>query len=77
MPFKSDQETKYVRSDLNFNLDKGVDKKPDQVASEVAARWIRTNPDWTFTGNWRNQRAYRGTREISLFEVRRPLPIPG
>lgn len=29
-------ETKFVKSKINFNLDKGVDKKADQVAQETA-----------------------------------------
>ena len=70
-PYANDAETKYVRSELNFNIDKGVDKKADQVAMEVANQWCSTNSDWTYTGQWKNVRTDDGQREVSLFHVRR------
>lgn len=59
------EETKFVKSEFNFNVDKGVDKKAEDFASETANEWCRNNRDWTYAGQWKNER--KGDGEISLF----------
>ena len=49
-------ETKFVRAQINFKLDKGVDKKADDLAMETANKWCADNPGWVYTGSWKNER---------------------
>ena len=65
MPPAPSGETKFVTSEINFNVDKGVDKKADELAAETANNWCATNRDWTYTGTWKNER--KGDGEISHF----------
>jgi len=37
---------------------------------EVANNWCSTNPEWTYTGQWKNERVSDGSKEVSLFQVR-------
>ena len=64
---QTEGEKKFVSANVNFNLDKGVDKKPDIFAADFANKWCDENPDWTYTGTWKNER--NGDIEVSHFEV--------
>lgn len=66
--------SKFIDSEKNFNLDKGVDKKADVLARETAEEWCAANQGWRYTGNWKNER--RGEGEVSLFEVEKALDPP-
>lgn len=49
------QETQFVSAGLDFNIDKGVDKKPDALAQEAAEQWCAQNDGWEYTGQWKNE----------------------
>ena len=49
-------ETKFVNAEKNFNLDKGVDKKANDLAFETANQWCSDHPGWEYTGFWKNER---------------------
>ena len=66
--------SKFIDSEKNFNLDKGVDKKADVLARETAEEWCAANQGWRYTGNWKNER--RGEGEVSLFEVEKAIDPP-
>lgn len=74
---KPQGETKFVDSAINFNTDKGVDKKADQVAQETAAKWCSDNSDWEYTGVWKNVPKEDSTGEISQFQVRKKAASGG
>ena len=44
-----------MNAEMNFNLDKGVEKKADVHASETANKWCADNPEWEYTGIWKNE----------------------
>lgn len=65
-------ETKFVISKINFNTDKTVQKKPGDIAREVAIEWCNENAEWEYTGNWKNERSTENSAvELSHFEVRK------
>lgn len=69
-------ETKFIDSMMNFNLDKGVDKKADALAEETAKAWCSKdlNSGWSYTNVWKNERSKAdSTKEVSLFEVRKMI----
>ena len=67
-PETSTQETKFVEATINFNLDKGVEKKADEVAADTAKAWLVDNRDWEYTGIWKNERSrVTDTVEVSHF----------
>ena len=71
-PETSTQETKFVEATINFNLDKGVEKKADEVAADTAKAWLVDNRDWEYTGIWKNERSrVTETVEVSHFQVRK------
>ena len=49
-------ETKFVSAQMNFNIDKGVEKKADDLAFETAKKWCADHPEWEYTGDWKNER---------------------
>ena len=49
-----------MASKVNFKVDKGIDKKADTLASEVAQKWCQENSDWVYTGKWKNERSPDG-----------------
>jgi len=64
-------ETKFVSSDINFNTDKTVAKKADELALETANEWCKVNSEWEYTGVWKNERSGEDeATEVSHFEVR-------
>jgi len=68
-------ETKFIDSEMNFNTDKGVDKKADALAEETAKAWCSQdlNAGWTYTNVWKNERSKDNAKEVSLFEVRKMI----
>ena len=64
-------ETKFIHTKINFNTDKGIEKKADDLAEEEAAKWCTTNGEWEYTGTWKNARTADESAEVSLFEVRK------
>ena len=49
-------ETKFVSAEMNFNIDKGVEKKANDLAFETANQWCSDHPGWEYTGQWKNER---------------------
>ena len=41
---------------MNFNIDKGVEKKANDLAFETANAWCNDHPGWEYTGNRKNER---------------------
>lgn len=70
-------ETKFVDSTINFNTDKGIEKKADQLAEETAAAWCATNTDWEYAGEWKNTRVEGTEGEVSQFQVRKKTSATG
>ena len=67
-------ETKFVNAQMNFNLDKGVEKKANDLAFETANKWCDDNPGWEYTGHWKNERNQENNEvEVSMFQVRKKL----
>jgi hypothetical protein len=62
-------ETKWITAEVNFNVDKGIELKADDKAAEVAAAWVAANPDWEYTGHWKNEQSEEAGKELSTFEV--------
>jgi len=59
-------------SKVNFNTDKTVAKKADELAKETADEWCKENEEWEYTGVWKNERSEEDeTIEVSHFEVRK------
>ena len=66
-------ETKFVSAEINFNVDKGVDKKAEDLAKETAENWCNVNQEWEYTGVWNNVRNDELDKEVSQFEVRKKV----
>lgn len=66
-------ETKFVSAEINFNVDKGVDKKAEDLAKETAESWCNVNQEWEYTGVWNNVRNDELDKEVSQFEVRKKV----
>lgn len=64
-PQKVDPERKYVSAGKHFNT---VSDEPDKYAKETAEEFCRKNPEWRYTGRWKNIQDTEGA-EISWFEV--------
>ena len=65
----------FVDAGINFKIDKGVDKKADQLAADTANDWCAKNPDWEYTGVWNNIYKEGVSGEVSQFQVQCKLPL--